>query len=270
MSDGPLNEQKLARAVRRLRPAALFRDLDDAGLEHVARLARPLAYLRGAHLNEPVAAAGSIYLIANGRLRFYRHSPIDRQVTLDLMGAGEAFRFLAREPDGGPTTVAEVLTRRTELYRFPGPPLLEALAAHAHVLSRVVTESDRKLAQAHAALTEVVLYDVETRLARLLVRLAAGDMGECGQGRYVAATHEEMAWRINASREDVSRYVRHFAHLGLIATELHRHGIVVHDDLAAYAQQLALRRRGDPAPFVPRPAPSLQPSPQGSSGYNWR
>lgn len=154
-----------------------------------------------------------------------------------------------------------MLTPRVEFYRFPGPALLEALSAHSHVLSHIVAESDRKLAQAHAALTEVVLYDVETRLARLLVRLVAGntpgarDAGGADEGRYVAATH--LPWRINASREDVSRYVRHFAYLGLIATELHRHGIVVRDGLVAYAQQLALRRRGDPAPLVPRPRPEL-------------
>ncbi len=68
------DEQKTARVVRHLRQAALFGSLDDEALARVARLARPLAYQRGAQLNEPARAAGSVYLIMKGRLRVYQQS----------------------------------------------------------------------------------------------------------------------------------------------------------------------------------------------------
>ncbi len=98
----------------------------------------------------------------------------------------------------------------------------------------------RTLARAYDAMTELVLYDVETRLARTLVRLAAEETdGE----RYVGATHAELGWRINAVREDVSRYLRRFARLGLIATEPHRRGLVVRDGLHEYAARRASRQR---------------------------
>jgi len=109
MSEAPVDE-KLAHIARRLRQVALCAELDDAALADVARLVRPLAYARGAQLHEPARAAGSIYLIAEGRLRLYREAPTGRQVTLDLVGEGEVFRFLAREPDGTPTSVAEVVS----------------------------------------------------------------------------------------------------------------------------------------------------------------
>ena len=246
------DEQKTARVARRLRQAALFGGLDDEALARVARLAHPLACQRGDGLNEPARAAGSIYLIVEGRLRVYQQSPAGREVTLDLLGPGEAFHFLAREPDGAPTSVAEVLVQRTELYRFPGPALLEALAAHPAAARRLAAECERTLAQAHAALAEVVLYDVETRLARRLVRLAGEGAGGTGEG-YVDETHEELAWRVNASRVDVSHLVRHFALLELIETELHHHGIVVRPGLAAHARYLASRQRDEPRIRRPRP-----------------
>lgn len=213
---------------------------------------RPLAYGRGAQLNEPARAAGSIYLVAEGRLRVYQQSRAGREVTLDLLGPGEAFRFLAREPDGAPTSVAEALAPRTRLYRFPGPALLEVLAAHPAAARRLAAECERMLARARAALVEVVLYDAETRLARLLVRLAEKDAAGGSTG-YVGMTHEELAWRVNASRVEVSRLVRHFTLLEIVETKLHRHGIVVRPALTDHARYLASRQRDEPRTRAPRP-----------------
>jgi CRP-like cAMP-binding protein len=242
MSEAPVDE-KLAHIARRLRRIALCAELDDAALADVAGLAWPLVYARGAQLHEPARAAGSIYLIAEGRLRLYREALTGRPVTLDLVGEGEVFRFLAREPDGTPTSVAEVVSQRAVLYRFPGPALLEVLAAQPPALLRLVAELARALTRVYDDKAEVGLYDVETRLARALVRLAAGGVDTGGDAGYVGATHEELGWHINAAREDVTRYMRRFARLGLIATEPHRHGIVVRDDLHRYAAQRASRQR---------------------------
>ncbi len=184
-------------------------------------------------------------LIVAGRLRLYREAPTGRQVTLDLLDTDDLFRFLVREADGRLASVAQAAGGRAVLYRFPGPRLLEVLAAYPHIQARLGARLVRALARAYDVTTELALYDVETRLARTLVRLAAGAEGANtgGAGRYVGATHEELGWRINATREDVTRYLRRFARLGLIATDPHRRGLVVRDDLHRYAAQRASRSR---------------------------
>ena len=133
-----------------------------------------------------------------------------------------------------------MVSRRAEVYRCPGPLLIAILAAHPDALLRLVAELARTLTRAYDDKAEMGLYDVETRLARRLVRLAAEDLDDKG---YVGATHEELGWHINAAREDVTRYVRRFARLGLIATEPHRHGLVVRDGLHAYAARRASGQR---------------------------
>ncbi len=238
MSDAPPDEERLARITRALRRVAVFRAIDDDTFAHVAGLARPLALPRGASLDEPPAAAGSIYLIVAGRLRLYREAPTGRQVTLDLLDTDDLFRFLVREADGSLASVAQA-GGRAALYRFPGPRLLEVLAAYPHVQARLGARFVHALARAYDVTTELALYDVETRLARTLVRLAA----ETDGARYVGATHEELGWRINATREDVTRYLRRFARLGLIATDPHRRGLVVRAGLHRYAVQRASRSR---------------------------
>ncbi len=82
MAEAPSDDGKLARVARALRQFAVFDDLDDAALASVARLAQPVPLPRGARLDEPAAAVGSIYLIVEGRLRLYREAPAGRQVTL--------------------------------------------------------------------------------------------------------------------------------------------------------------------------------------------
>jgi len=257
MSDGASDEERLVHITRTLRQVAVFRDLDDDMLARVAGLARPLALPRGTHLNEPAAAVGSIYLIVEGCLRLYREAPTGRQVTLDLVASGEFFRFLARAADGGLASVAEAVGGRAVLYRFPGDRLLASLATSPEARARLGAGLARALTRAYDALTELVLYDAETRLARLLLRLAAeagvssADSG--GDAGYVGATHEELAWRIGATREVVTHYARHFVVLGLIATKKGCHGIVVRATLAAYAQHLASRQRGEPRDASPQP-----------------
>lgn len=250
MSETSSDERGLPPAARALRRFALFDDLGDAALADVAALARPLALPRGAPLAEPAGALASIYLVAEGRLRLYREAPTARQVTLALLGAGDPFRFLVRAPDGGLASVAEAVGGPAALYRFPGPRLLEILAAHPAVQARFGAALARTLAHAYDALTELVLYDVETRLARVLLRLAAEGVGAGGAdtGGYVGMTHEELGWRVNATRESVSRHLRRFAHLGLIATEPHRHGLVVRTGLRGYAARQAARPRGYDGP----------------------
>jgi len=243
MSDASSDEERLVRIARALRRVAVFRDLDDDTLTHVAGLARPLALPRGAPLDEPPAAAGSIYLIVEGRVRLYREAPMGRQVTLDLLGVGNFFRFLVREADGGLASVAEAMGGRSALYRFPGADLLAALAASPAAQTRLGADLARALARAYDDMAEVVLYDVETRLARALLRLAAEDANGGSDGGYVGATHEELGWHINAAREDVTRYVRRFARLGLIATEPHRRGLVVRAGLHAHAARRASGQR---------------------------
>jgi len=211
-------------ATRDLRQVAIFSDIDDATLVRVACVAHRQTYQRGRLLVEAAGYAGAIHAIMRGRIHFYRRSPWRKEVTLDVMRAGEIFKLLAPDADGTPGGVAEALDSPTVVYHIPTPPLLEALTPSPHMLLRLLDETERKIARLYDAEAELVLYDAEARLARLLVRLAARD-----ETRRVEETQQELGWLINASREEVNKFLRHFASLGLIDERAHRRGTVVRD-----------------------------------------
>ncbi len=222
--DGPREAAAVRRAVDRLGQVALFRDLDGETLAHVAHLARPRPLAHSALLDEPRDSTNSIYVLVRGRLRLYRRSEADREATLLILQAGDAFTFLAHAPDGRPMSEAMVLDHDALVYRFPKVALLHTLAAHPAAVLSLVDMAERIVAALCDLVAETVLYDVETRLARLLVRLDAA-----APGRPIKLTHQELAWRVETRREEVTRLLRHFAHAKLIATRFHRHGIVVRD-----------------------------------------
>ncbi len=110
------------------------------------------------------------------------------------------------------------------VYRFPAADLLYALADHPAATLSLVAMAERVVVTLCDLLGETVLYDVETRLARLLAHLDAE-----APGRPIKLTYQELAWRVETRREEVTRLLRHFAHAKLIATRFHRRGIVVRD-----------------------------------------
>jgi len=218
----PHEDTAFARAARDLRPAAIFQDLDDATLARVAVLARPRAYKGHTLLAEPPGLGGAIHVVTCGRVRLARQSARGREVTLDLVRAGDAFKFLAYDASGTPRSSAEALGTPTIVYQFPAAPLLTALASCPQALLHLVALLEGKLADAYARLEEAVLCDTKTRLAGLLVRRAWAN-----ERRHVGETHQELAWWIGARREEVTRALQVFEAHGLVAPSPHGRGLVV-------------------------------------------
>lgn len=73
-------------------------------------------------------------------------------------------------------------------------------------------------------LEDTLAYDLHSRLARLLARLAAEDAHQM-----VWETHEELAALLGAHREDVSKAISHIRALDLVRTHQGQRGIKVID-----------------------------------------
>ena len=170
-------------------------------LEEIASAATVRAFPRHAVIVTESDATDTIYVLLSGKARVYVSDEKGREVVLNQLGPGEYFGEITL--DGGPRSASVMaleecrcaLIRRAELTAFiernPGFAL-HAVKKLAHRV-RELTESIRSLA----------LMDVYGRVARLLLELAEEKNGVLVIDEPL--THKEIAARVGASREMISR-----------------------------------------------------------------
>ena len=189
--------------------------LSKALLEEIAKVATVRPYPRNAIIVTEGDETDSLYVMLSGRARVYVSDERGREATLNQIGPGEYFGEVTL--DGGPRSASVMaleecrcaVIRRAELTAFiernPGFAL-HLVKKLAHRV-RDLTENVRSLA----------LMDVYGRVARLLLELA-----EEKDGRLVVAeplTHKEIASRVGASREMISRIFSDLADGGYLRKE---------------------------------------------------
>jgi CRP/FNR family cyclic AMP-dependent transcriptional regulator len=170
-------------------------------LEEIAKAATVRSFPKHAVIVTESDATDTIYVMLAGKARVYVSDEKGREVVLNQLGPGEYFGEITM--DGGPRSASVMaleecrcaLIRRVELTAFiersPGFAL-HVVRKLAHRV-RDLTENVRSLA----------LLDVYGRVARLLLELAEERNGELVITEPL--THKEIASRVGASREMISR-----------------------------------------------------------------
>ena len=175
--------------------------LPPALLEAIAKGATVRPFPKNAIIVTEGDETDSVYVVLAGRARVYVSNAQGREVQLNVIGPGEYFGEVTL--DGGPRSASVqalddcrcVVVKRSELLTLVEKEPRFALHMLRKLASRVrdLTENVRSLA----------LMDVYGRVARLLLELA-----EERDGRLVVEgplTHKDIASRVGASREMISR-----------------------------------------------------------------
>jgi CRP/FNR family cyclic AMP-dependent transcriptional regulator len=170
-------------------------------LEAIARVAAVRVFAKNAIIVSEGDDTDSLYVVLSGRARVYVSNAQGREVQLNTIGQGEYFGEVTL--DGGPRSASVMaldecrcaVVKRTELLGLVERQPEFALHMVRKLASRVrdLTENVRSLA----------LMDVYGRVARLLLELAEEKDGRLVIGE--ALTHRDIASRVGASREMISR-----------------------------------------------------------------
>jgi CRP/FNR family cyclic AMP-dependent transcriptional regulator len=184
-------------------------------LEKIAAVATVRTFSKRAIIVTEGDETDSLYVVLSGKARVFVADDKGREVQLNQLGAGEYFGEVTL--DGGPRSASVMAiedTRCAIVKRGEFTPFLEA---HPELALHIV----RKLAHRVRELTENVrslaLMDVYGRVARLLLELA-----EEKEGKLVideALTHRDIAARVGASREMISRIFSDLAEGGYVRRE---------------------------------------------------
>jgi CRP/FNR family cyclic AMP-dependent transcriptional regulator len=184
-------------------------------MEAIAKGATVRAFPKNAIIVNEGDETDSVYVMLSGRARIYVSNAQGREVQLNVIGTGEYLGEVTL--DGGPRSASVqaleecrcAIIKRSELLTLIEREPRFALHVMRKLASRVrdLTENVRSLA----------LMDVYGRVARLLL-----DLAESREGRLVIdepLTHKDIATRVGASREMISRIFSDLTAGGYIGKE---------------------------------------------------
>ncbi len=173
------------------------------------------AYPRNTVVLSEGDATNSLYVVVSGRVKIFLADPAGREIVLGEAGPGEYFGEMTL--DGGPRSASVITEEPTRLSVIPQADFKHFIAANPEFAFHLV----KKLIGRVRALTDNVkslaLMDVYGRVARVLL-----DMAHEENGLLVIAdkpTQQQLAGRIGASREMVSRILKELVAGGYICIE---------------------------------------------------
>jgi CRP-like cAMP-binding protein len=193
-------------------------------LAELTRGVKPHSYERGELLSDIGQRDGFVYLLKAGRVGLYSLSRQGREILLSTFHEGDMVGLLPQGKGRDTSSYAKVLVDATVAYRLSYHHVLQLMSTSFTVSSYVCTLILRQLGESYRIIEELAFYEIKTRVARTLVRLALSS-----EELIVSATHAELAAMIGTRQEEVTKLLGHFRALGLVASAPHRRGLRVLD-----------------------------------------
>ncbi|HET7564991.1 MAG TPA: Crp/Fnr family transcriptional regulator [Gemmatimonadaceae bacterium] len=204
----------------------LFSGLGQVELLRFAEITRERSYPKGSVILFEDDPGDSLFIVRQGRVKVVLIGEDGREVILGMLGVGEHFGELSLI-DGAPRSAHVIAMQDSQLIVLLREDFRRRVNESPAVAWALLESLSRRLRRADEQIGSLVLLDVHGRIARLLLDAAAAGTPAVVEKRL---THQMIAQMIGASRETVSRAMRHFQERGLIA--VHRRQITVVDRTA--------------------------------------
>jgi len=204
-------------------PTDFMQHLDAAELTALEALGRRELHAR----NDFVFSAGglgrNVYFLRSGRVKIFQPSASGREVILWFCLPGEIFGLAEVARGGGRSVSAlaceacEVLCLTQDQFRS----FVEGRPRVALLSMQVLSSRLRLLGEMHA---NVVSDDVDTRIAKLILRLAARHGVRHGNELRLTLplTHQEIADMVGTRRQTVTSSLNNMKRRGVLAIDNHR------------------------------------------------
>ena len=196
--------------------------LSDAELKAMGSHAIARSYAKNAVIVTEGERTDSLYIVLSGRVKVYVSDDAGHDVVLVTQGPGEYFGELVL--DEGPRSASVITMEPTRLLVVPHADFRDFVRNNPPFALNLIEKLIARVRMLTASVKNLALMDVYGRVARLLLELAE----EQGEGLVIPQrlTQQDIASRIGASREMVSRILRDLTVGGYLTRT--RGGIVLH------------------------------------------
>jgi CRP/FNR family cyclic AMP-dependent transcriptional regulator len=158
----------------------------------------------------------SMYVILSGRVKVYLSDEEGNEVILNTLGTGDYFGELSLL-DEAPRSASVVTLEPCRLLILSEANFKQLLASHPDVAFQVLKDLIQRVRRLSENVRSLALLDVYGRVARTLLDLATEVNGKLMVTERL--THKELASRVGASREMVTRILRDLVVGGYIQME---------------------------------------------------
>jgi CRP/FNR family cyclic AMP-dependent transcriptional regulator len=194
-------------------PGALIAALESPALRELATRGRIQHYRKDVVIVHEGDHGDTLYIILAGRAKVYATGADEREIVFDIHGPGEYVGEMAL--DGGPRSASVMTLEPTTCSVVTRVTLKEHIAKHPEFAFELLAKVIRRARRATESARDLALLDVYGRVRRLLDGLAVERDGL----RQIPEklTHQEIADRVGASREMISRLLKDLTEGGYIS-----------------------------------------------------
>ncbi|HEY2629157.1 MAG TPA: Crp/Fnr family transcriptional regulator [Usitatibacter sp.] len=195
--------------------AAQLLAIADPFVRELAALGRLRSYPKNTVFITEGDSSDSVFVVLSGRIKIFLSDTEGHEMILDTQGPGEYVGEMAL--DGNPRS-ASVMTMETTTFAVVSrDPIREAIRRNPDFALDMISKIIDRARLATNSVKDLALLDVYGRVARLLLNMAVERNGKLEIPEKL--TQQEIAERVGASRDMVSRIFRDLTAGGYITVE---------------------------------------------------
>lgn len=201
-------------------------------MKEILKLSKQMTFSKGeiiCHAGDPLEY---LYIVHVGRVKIYQLFESGKEQLLRILEQGEFMGELALFTEKTLDHYAEAI-EKTEICAIHRHDLQRFMQKHPSITLKILSEFSLRLEETEALVGELSYQDVETRLARYLVKLF-----EKKQTSHInlPMSKKDLAAHLGTTQETISRRLAHFQTKGWIEQKGQRHITILNmEPLAAIA-----------------------------------
>lgn len=219
---------EIEEAIRR---TTMFRRLSQDDRQHLAGVSRLKTYAKGDRIFGEGDPSEFFSVVVSGRVKIVKMTPTGKDVILEIFGTGDPFGAVAAY-EGRPFPASAIALEDTVCVLTPRASFFSLLELHPSLVRGLLLGLTQRLVELTNRLTEMTGSRVESRFARLFLKLA-DNMGRPvagGTAIPMALSRQELADLTGTTIETCIRIMSRWGKDDIVRTE--KDGFVLLDKTA--------------------------------------
>ena len=214
----------------------VLQDLSDDELQEMFGSVQEQEFSAGELIYNPAESAGKIFFIRDGEVDIYQKSTSGKKFVVNTLEAGDMFGDIQMTTDTETHTDNFArASKKTRVCLVDKLEFMNYLQKKPELAVRIIEDLSRRLTQAESKIRDLALNNVQIRLLNELHRLGEqfGEEQDNETTIKKKLTHEELAERISATRETVTKVINDLEKKGFIRYDKDRHIVICRDKLGS-------------------------------------